>query len=114
MAPEREGLRGLLVDFGGVMTSDVFASFEAFCRAEGLEPSTVRDRFLGDPTARGLLEDLETGTLTEAQFEPRFAEVLGVEPAGLIDRLFGGMQPDQAKLAAVRRARAAGVRTGML
>ena len=112
MAPE--GLRGLLVDFGGVMTSDVFASFEAFCRAEGLEPSTVRDRFLGDPTARRLLEELETGVLTEAEFEPRFAAVLGVEHPGLIDRLFGGMQPDEAMLTAVRAARAAGVRTGML
>ena len=112
MAPE--GHRGLLVDFGGVMTSDVFASFEAFCRAEELEPSTVRDRFLGDPTARRLLEELETGVLTEAEFEPRFAAVLGVEHPGLIDRLFGGMQPDEAMLTAVRAARAAGVRTGML
>lgn len=107
-------MKGLLVDFGGVLTTDVFASFAAFCEAEGLAPETVRDRFVGDPVARRLLEELELGTLTEAEFEPRFADVLGVEGSGLIDRLFGGMRPDDAMLAAVRAARAAGVRTGLL
>jgi len=29
--------RGLLVDFDGALTTDIFASFEAFCRAGGLE-----------------------------------------------------------------------------
>ena len=105
---------GLIVDFGGVLTTDVFASFRAFCAAEGLEPETVRDRFARDPQARGLLEQLETGALREAEFEPRFAAVLEVSPERLIDRLFGGMEPDEAMLAGVRAARAAGVRTGML
>ena len=40
---------GLLIDFGGVMTSNVFESFADFCRAEGLDPDTVRDRFRQDP-----------------------------------------------------------------
>ena len=48
-APPR---RGLLVDFGGVLTTNVFGSFEAFCRAEGLEPDAVAQRFRGDPDAR--------------------------------------------------------------
>jgi len=85
-----------------------------FCEAEGLPPDTVRDRFRNDPEARGLLEALETGRLTEAQFEPRFAAVLGVAPERLIDRLFGGMEPDDAMLEGVRAARRAGVRTAML
>jgi len=29
-------VKGLLVDFGGVLTTNVFDSFKAFCRAEGL------------------------------------------------------------------------------
>lgn len=107
-------LRGLLVDFGGVLTTDVFASFEGFCRDEGLAPGTVRDRFMGDREARSLLADLETGALTRAEFESRFAAVLGVAPDGLIDRLFARMTPDEAMLGAVRRARAAGIRTGLL
>src|SRR5437868_3253030 len=87
--------RGLLVDFGGVLTTDVFASFQAFCEAEGLAPDAVRDRFRADPAAAGLLAQLEIGALTEEEFEPRFAEVLGVAPENLIDRLFGGMQADE-------------------
>jgi putative hydrolase of the HAD superfamily len=105
----------LLVDFGGVLTTNVFDAFADFCRAEGLAPDTVRDRFMTDPEARDLLGALETGRIDEAEFEPRFAELLGIEPAeGLIDRLFAGMVPEPAMLDAVRAARQAGVRTGLL
>jgi len=109
-------LGGLLVDFGGVLTSDVFASFEAFCRSEGLAPDAVKERFMGDPEARQLLFDLELGTITEPEFEPRFAAVLGLEASseGLIDRLFAGMAPDEAMLAGVAAAKRAGIRTGLL
>jgi epoxide hydrolase-like predicted phosphatase len=107
--------RGLLVDFGGVLTTNVFQSFQDFCEAEGLAPGTVRDRFRGDPEAQQLLFDLEEGRLTEEEFEPRFAAVLGVsEPAGLIDRLFAGMRADEEMLSAVAAAKRAGVRTGLL
>jgi putative hydrolase of the HAD superfamily len=105
----------LLVDFGGVLTTNVFDAFADFCRAEGLAPDTVRDRFMTDPEARDLLGDLETGRIDEAEFEPRFAALLGVERAeGLIDRLFAGMVPEPAMLDAVRAARRGGVRTGLL
>jgi putative hydrolase of the HAD superfamily len=107
-------VKGLIVDYGGVLTSDVFASFRAFCEAEGLEPETVRDRFMGDPEARALLERLETGALREAEFEPAFAAVLEVSSERLIDRLFGGMEPDEAMVGGVLAARRAGVRTAML
>jgi putative hydrolase of the HAD superfamily len=107
-------VRGLIVDYGGVLTTDVFASFRTFCEAEGLHADTVRDRFLSDPEARGLLERLETGRAREAEFEAAFAAVLGVAPERLIDRLFGHMEPDEAMIAGVLAARAAGVRTAML
>jgi epoxide hydrolase-like predicted phosphatase len=112
MATERR--RGLLVDFGGVLTTDVFVSFQQFCEQEGLLPDTVRERFLKDPTARELLADLETGKLTEEEFEPKFAAVLEVSGDGLIDRLFAGMKPDQAMLDAVAAAKRAGIRTGLI
>jgi len=110
--PDRRA--GLLVDWGGVLTTDVFASFRAFCTAEGLEPETVRERFREDAEARGLLACLETGELLQAEFEPRFAALLGVAPERLVERLFGATGPDEAMVGAVRAARAAGVRTGLL
>lgn len=106
--------RGLIVDYGGVLTSDVFASFRAFCEAEGIATDTVRDRFRNDPEARDLLARLETGELAAADFEPRFGALLGVEAEGLIARLFGGLEPDGAMIDGVRALRAAGTRTALL
>ena len=105
---------GLIVDYGGVLTTDVFASFRAFCEAEGLGPDAVRERFRSDPEARALLERLETGALAVAEFEPRLAALLDVESERLIPRLLGAMEPDTAMLDGVRAARRAGSRTGLL
>lgn len=106
--------RGLLVDWGGVMTTNVFTSFSAFCVQEDLPADTVRDLFRGDEASRDLLVGLEEGTLADAEFERRFAGILDVSPERLIERLFAGCGPDAAMLHAVRQARAAGVRTGMI
>ncbi|MGH3264128.1 MAG: hypothetical protein ACRDNS_19270, partial [Trebonia sp.] len=100
--------RGVLVDWGGVMTTSVFDSFRAFCEQAGISPDAVGERFRSDPGSRELLAGLETGRLSEREFEPRFAAILGVEPAGLIDRLFAGGRPESAMQAAVATARAAG------
>lgn len=106
---------GLLVDWGGVLTTDVFESFEAFCVDEGLRPELVRDAFLEDPLARELLADFECGRLADADFERKLGAVLELEePTGLIGRLFGRMQPDHAMQDAVIAFKAAGVRTGLL
>jgi epoxide hydrolase-like predicted phosphatase len=106
--------RGLLVDWGGVMTTNLFDSFRAFCEQEGLSADAVGGRFRSDPASRELLVGLETGTLAEPDFEQRFATILGVAPTGLIDRMFAGGRPDHAMQDAVRHARAAGVRTGLI
>jgi putative hydrolase of the HAD superfamily len=108
------GYRGLLVDYGGVLTTDLFDSFRAFCELERIEPDTIRRRFREDPASRELLIGLETGKLPEEEFEPRFAEILGVEPAGLIDRLFADSAPEQTMVQAVANARGQGIRTGLI
>ncbi len=105
---------GLLVDWGGVLTTDVFAAFRSFCEQEGLSPEAVGEKFRGDPVSRELLIGLETGQLAEEEFEPRFAAILGVPAPNLIDRLFSGARPDNAMMQAVRRTRAAGIRTGLI
>jgi epoxide hydrolase-like predicted phosphatase len=106
---------GLLMDWGGVLTTNIFASFATFCEAEGLRPDSVRDAFMTDPLARELLADFECGRLADEDFERRFGAVLEVrEPAGLIGRLFGSMGGNPELLAAVELFRAAGVKTGLL
>ena len=113
MASEN-GHRGLLVDYGGVLTTDLFDSFRAFCESEGIEADAIGRRFREDRSSRELLIGLETGKLPEEEFEPRFAEMLGVDSAGLIDRLFAGSAPDQTMVSAVAQAREHGIRTGLI
>ena len=105
---------GLIVDYGGVLTSDPFASFEAFCAAERLAPDTVRERLRNDAEARDLLARLETGALTPPDFELAFGALLGVAHPRLLQRMFGGMEPDVAMIDGVRELRAAGTRTVLL
>lgn len=109
-----ETYAGLLVDYGGVLTSNLFESFRAFCELEGIEPDAIRRSFREDRAARQLLIDLETGKLPEEEFEPQFAAMLGVNPAHLIDRMFAGSVPDKPMVAAVLNARRQGVRTGLI
>jgi len=115
-APNGNGAErsGLLIDWGGVLTTSLFASFQGYCEGVQLDPQTLLGRFRSDPEARELLIALEKGELDEAEFELQFAALLGVEPAGLIDGLFSGVQPDAAMVEAVRRAHAGGVRTALV
>lgn len=105
---------GLLIDWGGVLTSNLFASFHAYCLRAGIDPQTLGGRFKSDPDFRRLLIALEQGELSEPEFEPRFAALLGVEPEGLIDGLFASVQPDTAMIGAVRLAHEAGIRTALV
>ena len=107
--------RALIVDFGGVLTTSIWVAFGEFCEAEGLDRETVRKLFRGDAQALALLRGLETGELDEAEFEPRFAALLGIpDHEGLIGRLFAGLGPDDAMVGAVRRVRGAGIKTGLI
>jgi putative hydrolase of the HAD superfamily len=108
-------MRGLLVDFGGVLTTNVFESFRSFCRREGLAEDAVRQLFREDRHALELLRRLETGKLSEDQFAEQFGPLLGVEDhEGLVDRLFAAMEPDEPMIEALRHARDAGIRTGLI
>jgi putative hydrolase of the HAD superfamily len=104
----------LLVDWGGVLTTNLFVSFGAFCEQEGLEPDALAQQFRRNPEGRALLIAFEEGRVEEPEFERSFAALLGVSHTGLIDRLFAGVAPDEAMVGAVRAARAAGLRTGLI
>jgi epoxide hydrolase-like predicted phosphatase len=107
-------VKALLVDFGGVLTTNVFDSFKAFCRAEGLPEDAVKSMFRERGEGLALLRRLEKGELTAEEFSQQFAPLLGVNPDKLVERLFAGVGPDEPMLDAVRRARRSGIKTGLI
>jgi epoxide hydrolase-like predicted phosphatase len=107
--------RAVLFDFGGVLTTPVWDSFSAFCRSEGLDPDAIKNLFRTDPEALADLRGLETGALSENEFEATFGRRLGLRnPEGLIDSMFSGMKPVESMVDAVRQIRASGTLTGLV
>lgn len=107
-------MRGLLVDYGGVLTTPLLGTFKAFCESEGLDPQALRQAFIQDEEAVRALVRFEKGQAEEAEFEVVLAERLGVPAEGLIDRLFSQLRPEPLVIDAVAAARRRGIRCGLL
>jgi epoxide hydrolase-like predicted phosphatase len=116
-----DGRRGLLLDYGGVLTAPVHLSFAAFEAEHGLEPgSTFRVLLEASRTAGGgIIGAIERGELTSEDFDGQLRELLegagyAAPPGALLEGLFAGMRPDGVLWDVARQARAAGVRVGLL
>jgi len=110
-------MKGLLVDYGGVLTTNVFDSFREFCVDESIDPTRVKRLFREDPSALAAVRSLETGEISEEEFGERFGELLDLAAerrAGLVERMFGYIRADEEMLDALRQARTQGVRTGLI
>jgi epoxide hydrolase-like predicted phosphatase len=111
----RGAYAAVFLDFGGVLTTSVWDSFASFCRSEGLDPDSIKNLFRSDPEALKELRQLETGEISETEFEKSFGRRLGLkDPDHLIDSMFAGMQPDPPMVAAVKELRAGGMLTGLI
>ena len=105
----------MFFDFGGVLTTPVWDSFADFCEGEGLDPGSIKRLFREDAEALADLRGLETGSITEREFEASFGARLGLaNPDGLIDSMFAGMKPQPEMVGAVRELRAADIKTGLI
>jgi putative hydrolase of the HAD superfamily len=115
--------RGLLLDYGGVMTTSMARAFAAFAMDAGVDPArfkAVIDEAYGGGDPHGMVAGLERGTTSLAEFERWLADRLSpgavrpIEAEGLRERLFAALAPDPAMSAAVARARAHGIRTALV
>jgi putative hydrolase of the HAD superfamily len=121
----------LLVDYGGVLTTSLSASFAAFCMATGASPERLRDVLAAAYSLAGeagvpmhdmhdVVRAVETGAISQEEFDRRLASSLSegldrlVDPANLTARLFGELRPDERMRRAVARARRLGLLTGMI
>lgn len=115
--------RGLLVDYGGVLTTPLEETIAHWAQADGVDrvEFAALMRRWADSSANGSpVHDLETGRLSVEEFEHQLAAALRrgdgavVPAAGLLQRMLGGFRPEATMAAAVATARAGGIRTALL
>lgn len=131
LAPRREPgarpLRGVITDWGGVMTSPIIDTVTAWLTADGIDIGsyrTVMRAWVRQAYAAGRqtspIRALERGECTEAEFEAQLAEQLStldgspVVADGLLARMFAASRHDEEMHGLMRAARRAGMRTGLL
>jgi putative hydrolase of the HAD superfamily len=112
-----EPVAGLLIDWGGVMTTNLLHAFGTFCETEGVAPDLLRQAFRHDVETRDALIAFEEGRMNDDLFASHLAKALGLaheRAEGLIDRMMAGaaVEPDMVEM--VRAARAGGVRVGLV
>lgn len=112
---------GLVVDWGGVLTTSVEESFDAWIVDEGVDRATFLAALrTGHDQPGSPLHQLERGALTPAEFECWLAGSLttasgsAVSADGLLQRMFARVRPNDSMHAVVTRAREAGWRTAVL
>ena len=106
--------RGLILDFGGVVTTDLYAEMSAFCVREGLAPDAAV-RALRDPAeGREAITAVEAGTISQRDYEITIGRLLGVDDRDLLIRAFAGLRARPEILELIRRARSAGIRAALL
>jgi epoxide hydrolase-like predicted phosphatase len=119
-------LRGVITDWGGVMTSPIADSVNAWLTADGIDRASyvavmrqwVKQAYGG--TEFNPIHALERGEWTNDEFELALARELVLENggpvagAGLLARMFAGQTLDEEMLVLLRTLKASGVRTGLL
>jgi epoxide hydrolase-like predicted phosphatase len=120
-------LKGLIVDYGGVLTSSLDDTMTAWAEKDDLvidDFSNAMKDWLG--TSYGTearvnpIHALERGEIEIPHFEEQLAQRLKtrsgkpVEPEGLLTRMFAGFEHEPVMFEALRRSRAAGIKTALL
>lgn len=106
--------RGLILDFGGVVTTDFYGALSAFCVRQGLPPDAFVHVLRDNPEGREALADVESGRISQRAYEKTIARLLGVDDKGLLGSALSDLRPRSEVLDLVRRVRAAGVPVGVL
>lgn len=118
--PNRGTARGLLLDYGGVLTTPVVETFRAFEQWLGVADGVVLRLLAGAGDGDGaLVARLERGEIAPVDFDAELARLLtGIghrpPPGSLLTRLFAQLQPAGRLWDVAVDARDAGRRTGLL
>lgn len=106
--------RGLVLDFGGVLTTPLLPAALAFEKRAGLAEGTLLTALYLHPEGIRLTEELERGILTQPEWNEAAGRRLGISPDNLMGRIFADLRPETSVIAAAAAARQAGVKVGIL
>ncbi|MEU2855643.1 hypothetical protein [Streptomyces syringium] len=85
---------GLILDFGGVLTTPVPDCARAFARREGLPEDAFLHAFAVDPAGKALYAELERGAITQVDWNTAMAARLGLDNAeNLLGRVLANLHP---------------------
>ena len=125
--PDEVTLTGLVVDWGGVLTTALGESMAAWADADDIDLADFRDvmrRWLGASGGAEAVWNpvhaLERGEMEVPDFEQQLASSLrtrtgaSVDPEGLLARMFDRFEHAPDMVGLVHRAHTAGVRTALL
>lgn len=104
---------GLILDFAGVLTTNMVEVIELFEAREHLRPGSFLASW-ASAEGQELYRQLELGTISQHAWNEGFAALLGTSGDNLMGRLLYFLDPAHDVLKVARLARAAGVRTAVL
>ena len=104
---------GLILDFAGVLTSNMVQTYDLWELREFHAQGTYL-RAWADPRGAELYRKLELGEISQAEWNQGFGELMRVDPTDLMGRLLLDLEPAREVLRLAGQARAAGVRTAVL
>lgn len=104
---------GLILDFAGVLTSNMVEVYGRFEEREKL-PSGLVLRGWADPKGQDLYRRLELGEISQAEWNEGFGALLGVPAENLMGRLLFDLFPAYDVMRVARDARTVGIRTAVL
>ncbi|MCZ1012249.1 HAD-IA family hydrolase [Streptomyces lydicus] len=108
-------IRGLILDFAGVLTEVVYPAHERWCASQGLAADAWRTTLNTHPEARQHYRALEVGAMDQADFNTRIAVLLGLNDGeNLMGRVWSDVRPAAGMIAFAKAARSAGMKLAML
>ncbi|MFE0642200.1 HAD-IA family hydrolase [Streptomyces sp. NPDC058877] len=105
---------GLVLDFGGVLTTPLLPAVLAFEQREGLPQGACLAALYKDEEGVRITSDLERGAVSQTEWNEFAGKMLGVPADNLMGRIFGGLRPEPVIINAAAAARRAGIKVGIL
>jgi len=102
--------KGLILDFGGAVTTDFYGALSAFSVREGLDAGAFVRVLRETAEGREALAAGECGQMSQRAYEQGIGRLLGLDDHGLVARALADLNPRPEVVRLVRRARVAGVR----